>query len=634
MTAKYDVTYPPRGRVALDGGLNTKYERSLIPDNESPSCLNVVFTNGAVETRAGSTKLNTAAVGSFAFDGVYTRRDSSGSETMVVFAGGTAWGLAGTSFSTIASAQSVFTAGSRVGTAQYENHMFIGNGGVTPYKYNGTAFTRHGVPVPSLSGFSGVVSATGGTFAAATYLYKVSYVNAQSAEGDVSSASTGLAVGLNGSVEITGIPVAPTSHGVSARRLYRASGTAGSYERIATISDNTTTTFSDTNFPAGAAAPTDNGEPPKYSVCVYHDNRLFMDDVQNPGFIWYTELFEPYTVKATNFIRVGDATGDICKGLDVYDNGIVVRGARDTYLNYMPSTDPTEWRVIRVRNEFGSRSPFGAFLYDNKLMYPVVANTKFAGFAALSGSSIDPEATVLDLATAGSDRKSDRIEPDMFQVAEAALGQISALVFKGKAYISVPYGSGVTANNRVYVFDFSRSNLAKRQDAAWSPLDGINAAQFTVYDGKLYYGSSSATGFVYQLEAGVYTDDGSAIDCYFWTKEFSGVPGDENSEKDFRYVKLLVEKTGAFMMNVTARTDSDLGEGVAQQVDLDPGSTLWDDFIWGNASWGGGTQQEEVRIPLALRGKRIQLKFSNQNTAGYRFKVHGMNFNYNVKGKR
>ena len=139
------MTYPQKGRVALDGGLNTKYERSLIPENESPVCLNVVFTNAAVETRPGSTKLNTAAVGSFAYDGVYTRRDANGAETMVVFAGGTAWGLAGTSFITIGSAQSVFTAGVRVGTAQYENHLFIGNGGVTPYKYNGVAFTRHGV---------------------------------------------------------------------------------------------------------------------------------------------------------------------------------------------------------------------------------------------------------------------------------------------------------------------------------------------------------------------------------------------------------------------------------------------------------------------------------------------------------
>jgi hypothetical protein len=629
MTARYDVTYPAKGRATFDGGLNTKYERTLIPENESPSCLNVVFTNGAAETRAGSTKLNTAAIGSFAFDGVYTRRDQSGSETMVVFAGGSAWQLAGTSFSTIASAQSLFTAGVRVGTTQYENHMFIGNGGVTPYKYNGAAFTRHGVPVGT--GAVSVASNATGSLSGDRQ-FRVTYVNSASVEGDVGTATVTFTF-ASATARLTGIPTAPQSHGVNARRVYMLD--SGTYKRVAEIADNSTTTLDVTGTETlGAAAPSDQGEPPKYSVAVYHDNRLFVNDVQNPGFIWYSELFEPYTFKVTNFIRVGDASGDLAKGLDVYDNSIVIRGERSTFLNYMPSTDPTEWRQIQVRNGYGSRSPFGSFIYDNKMMYPIVANTKFAGFAALAGSTIDPEATMLEVTTAGSDRKSDRIEPDMFQIAEAALGQISALVFKGKAYISVPYGTGATANNRVYVFDFSRSNLAKRQEAAWSPLTGINAAQFTVYDGKLYYGSSTANGFVYQLEAGVYTDDGSAINSYFWTKEFSGEKGHENLENDFRYVKLLVEKTGAFMMNVTVRTDSDIGDGITYQVDLDPGSTLWNNFVWGNATWGGGVQQEEVRIPLSLRGKRIQMRFSNQNTASYRFKVHGMNFNYNIKGKR
>ena len=32
---EYDVVYPAKGRARLDGGLNTKFERSIIPDNES-----------------------------------------------------------------------------------------------------------------------------------------------------------------------------------------------------------------------------------------------------------------------------------------------------------------------------------------------------------------------------------------------------------------------------------------------------------------------------------------------------------------------------------------------------------------------------------------------------------------------
>lgn len=636
MARDYEIVYPGKGRVMFDGGLNTKYERTIIPNNESPGCFNVVFSNGAVETRLGSSKLNTAAIGSFVGDGLYTRRDNTGAETMVAFAGGTAWALTGaTSFTTIASAQSVFTAGVRVATAQYENHLFVGNGYVTPYKYNGAHWTRHGVPRASSSGMTGAVSTTGGTFPSASYFYKVSFVNSQVVEGDVSTATTAFAVAANGSVALTGIPVAPTSHGVNSRRLYRASGVGGTYERIQTISDNTTTAFVDTYYPAATTAPTDQGEPPVYSVITQHQNRLFMNDAANPNYLWYSELYEPYTVKATNFLPIGDASFDLIKGLDVYDNSVLVLAERSLYLVYMPSTDPSDWSTIKIRSQFGSRSPFGTFLYNNKAMVPVMQSDKFAGFAAIAGSTIDPTGTTLDVSRAGSDLKSDRVEPDMFDVQESYVRNISAMVFRNKAYIALTSGDNNTTNNRVYIYDFSISNLAKKQEASWVPLSGLNAAQFTVYGGRLYYISSTATGFVYQLETSTYADAGSAINSYFWTKEFSGQPGHENHDKDFRSANLLVELVGSYQMSLNIRVDSDVGEGTQKLINLDPGGTTWNAFNWGSGNWDAGRGQRDVRVFLGpARGKRIQFKFSNQNALNQGFKVHGLTYTYNLKGKR
>jgi hypothetical protein len=634
MAQRFDIVYPPKGRALLDGGLNTKFERSIIADNESPECLNVVFSGGAVETRMGSTKLNTAAIGTFVIDGLYTRRDNTTAETMVAFAGGSMWQLAGTSFTTVASAQSVFSAGVRVGTTQYENHMFIGNGTVTPYKYNGAHFTRHGVPRAVSSGMTGTVSATGGSGLSGTYLYKVAYVNSAAVYGDVSTATAGIAVTAGNSIEISAIPVAPASHGVNARRIYRASGAAGTFELISTINDNTTTTLSDTGLTASTAAPTDNGEPPVYSVACTHQGRLFVNDTANPGYLWYSNIFEPYTFASTNFQPVGDQSRDLIKSLEVYDNCVVIGCENSVHLLYMPDTSPANWSVIKIRTPYGTKSPFANFLYNNKLMFGAMQNDKFVGFAAISGSSIDPEATTLDVSTAGSDLKSDRIEPDMFDVQEAYVRNISSMVFKNKAYITVTDGANSTTNNRIYIFDFSISNL-KKQEASWAPLSGLNAAQFTVYGGSLYYGSSTATGFVYKLEDSGYADDSAAINSYFWTKEFSGLPGHENLQKDFREIRLLVQKAGAYFMGLTHRLDSDKGDGVTQQIDLNPGSTLWNGFFWGQADWGGGTDQEEVKVTLGqVSGKRIQLKFSNLNTSNQRFKVHGLNIRYNIKGKR
>ncbi len=635
MVAEFNIIYPAKGRQLLDGGLNTKFERSIIPENESPDCLNVVFANGSVATRAGSSKLNTAAIGSFVGDGLYTRRDNTTAETMVAFAGGSAWQLGTTTFTTIPSAQSVFTAGVRVGTAQFENHMFIGNGGVTPYKYNGAHFTRHGVPVGT-GAFTVISGSTATGALTGDYRWKVAFVNSQTVQGDVGTATTTLALSA-GYGWLTSLPVAPTSHGVSARKIYRTVTSGLVYKLVTTIADNTTTVYLDNTADGslGATAPTDNGEPPKYSVACQHQNRLFVNDSQNPNYVWYSDIFEPYTFASTNFLLIADGSSDLVKGLTVYNNSVLVMCENSVHFIYMPSTNDADWSTIRLPGQFGSKSPFASFLYNNKAMLGAIQNGKFVGFAAVRGESVDPAATILTVGAAGSDMQSDRIEPDAFAIQEAYVGNISAMVYKNKAYIAVTYGDNNTTNNRIYLFDFSATNLAKRQEASWVPITGLNAAQFTIYGGFLYYISSTATGFVYKLETTSYVDDATAINSYFWTKEFSGNKGHENYQKDFRKVQLLVEKAGAYFMNLTYRVDSDKGVGSTTQVNLNPGSSLWGTLIFGSGTWGGGSDQEEISVPLGqTTGKRIQFKFSNQNTANQRFKVHGLNFTYNIKGKR
>jgi len=633
----YDIIYPPRGRIAFDGGLNTKFERSEIADNETPDCFNVVFGNAAAETRGGISKLNTTAIGSYVGDGLYTRRANNGAETMIAWVNGTAFQLAATTFSTIPSAQSVFTAGIRVGATQYENHIFFGNGGVAPYKYNGTDFTRHGVP--QATGAVSVASAATSTGSLnGTYRYRIAYVNSQTVIGDVGTATVDVTL-TNGKAILTSIPVAPQSHGVNARKIYRnfASGTTALYGLLTTISDNTTTTYVDNALDdtLGASYASDQGEPPKYSVIAQHQNRLFCNDTSNPNYLWYSDLYEPYTFASTNFLPVGDASQDLLKGIDVYENSVVLSCEISTYIVVMPSTDPTEWAVIKTKSPYGTRSPFSSILYNNRLLWGAQQNGKFVGFAALAGTTLDPDATILDNSKAGSDLKSNRIEQNMFDVVEAYLGNMSAIVFKNRAYIALTSGSGNTVNNRIFVYDFSIASLGDKQEASWSVYSGPAACQFAIYNGNLYFLDASATGFVRCLETTSYSDDSSAINSYLWTKEFSGLPGHENLQKDFRKAYLLVEKSGSYYMSFGYRVNSDNGQGVTKQIDLSNGADVWGDKNWGTMVWGSGSSQEEIEIPLgASYGKRIQFKFSNQNTAGQKFKVVGMKFKYNLKGKR
>jgi len=631
----YMKIYPSTGdgRITMDGGLNSNFPRSLLPDNETPDCLNVIFRDGSCETRGGSSKLNTAAFGSFAADGLYTRKANDGSETMVVFANGTGFDLQATSFITIGSAQSVFTAGNRVCAAQYENHLFVGDGQAIPYKYDGVEFTRHGVYPP-------VATHTAATNSNGTitgdYRYKITYVNSLAVESDVGPVNTTFAASSE-EILVSSIPVAPVSWGVSSRRVYRTETSGTAFKLHSTINDNTTTSLVDNKSDSEltTAAPTDQGVPPSYEAIAYTQDRLFFLDPANPNYIWYSELGNPYVVKAENFKLIGDNSADVSRGVVAYNNGIIVTGDETMSFIYMPNTTDTNWVTVIMRVPYGSKSPFSLIPFQDRLLFPATERGIFAGFGSIVGNAIEPSATFLTVLTAGGQLQSKKIEDQMFLIQQAYLKNISAIQFKNQVYFSVTYGTTQTTNNRVYVLNYDVDNLSKVQRFAWAPWTGLAISQFTTYDGKLYGASSLEDGFVYELNTDTYQDESTAINSYYWTKEFTGFKGDENYMKDFRYLNFLAETSGNYKMDVLARVDSDSGEGNKHVIDLNPDTNTWNSMIWGVQTWGAAGVEKDFRVFLGKRrGKRIQFKFTNQNTAGQKFKCNWLKYAYNRKGFR
>lgn len=634
------------GRQQIDGGLNDKYAASIIENNESPDVLNVIYTAGAVETRQGVTKLNTTACGSFACDGIYSYRRSDGAESMCVFFGDLMYTLSGTTFYTVPSAQSVFTHGSRIASEQLENYIFFCNGNTSPYKYNGY-FTRHGNVAPTQT--AAVASnGVGALTASGNYLYKYTYVNTNVVEGNVSPLSSTFVISTtSGQNTVSSIQTAPVSYGANNVYLYRTkANTTTPFYRIATFT-NGTTTFNDNvgDTSLTIQGPTDNAGPPNYNSICYGEGRLFCNDTAFPNYVRYSNAGDPYTFPTTNFVTVGDNTSDLVKAVYYYNKSIMICCEKSIWFLYLVDGTAANWiGPFRSTSPYGTKSAFGLFMYDNKVCFPAMYNQQFVGFAAVSGNVLDTSRTVLTVSSAGSDLKSDRIEPDMYSVQTGYVQNISATVYRKKAWIAVTYGSSATTNNRVYQMDFSQSTLKPNQPVTWAPFTfagtGPTPAQFVIYSGSLYYGSSVLTGFVYKAESGVYSDDGVAINSYAYTKEYSCESEDpEGSDtalvKDFRYVNMLAEASGNYYMNFSYRVDSDTGVGVSQQVLLNPGGSSWGSLLWGTGLWGGVRTQIEPRIYLSnARGRRIQFKFDNQNVAGQKFKVTGFNMLYNLKGYR
>ena len=631
--SNFQRIYPKGGKISLDGGYNTKFDRSIIMDEESPDCLNVIYDNARVQTRGGTSKLNTAAVGTFACDGLYTRHDNDGSESMVAWFGGSLYALSGTSFNTVASAQSIYSAGEQVYAAEYENYMFFGNGSGIPYKYADGEFTRHGIYSPTTT--PSVATAATGSALTGDFRYKVTYVNSGAVESDAGSAtSTFTAASEN--IALTSIPVGPASFGVASRRIYRTKAGGSTYYRVATISDNTTTTYEDATLDASLVTeePDDQGVPPNYSVVVYHLGRLFVIDPAT-NLVKYSEVGNPYVFKTLSFRRIGDTTGDIPRMLAVYNGSLVVGCEKSTWIIYTPDATDTNWTDIRVVTPYGCKAPLSVMLYNNKLLFAACENGDFVGFAALSGASIDPSVSLLTRSQLGSDLKSNVIEPEMKQVPDGYQSQIAAMSYKNRGYITGPYGIGQATNNRMWYFDYSYENLGRKNKFAWAPWSGLSASQYTIYNNTLYYATDEETGFVYEMNTVQANDDGAAIDSYIWTKEFFGYHDDENWVKDWRWMNLYYNLEGAGDLSICVRIDSS-GETPTEIATLSLlGASIWDSFNWDAAEWDQAGTTTEKKLSLgAYRGKRIQFKFSNDNTAGVKFAIIGLRLTYNLRGLR
>lgn len=642
MRDRFDVTYPPKGEITFDGGMNSKYSRALIAENQSPDCLNVTSDGNAVGTRGGTQKFNSVSVGTFACDGLFTRHSSSGSESMVAWFGGSFYQASNTTFVTVPSGQSLWTAGVKVSAAEYENYLFMGNGYTVPMKWNGTDLTRHGVypPVsaPTYSSIGAASTATG--VSAGTYYFKVTYVNSASVEGNPSSASAGIS--LTCQTVTLDVPVGAASFGVSARRLYVASGPSATYTRFAEIADNTTAIYAYSSGQATTStAPSDNGVPPKYNAIIQHGDRLFCNDLDEPQKVWYSGVGEPYTWGALDFVLAGDATADLVRALAIQDDTLIIGCDKSVFTLYMPdSSDDSTWLPPkRTRSGYGCKSPRGMFRFGNRVGFPALENFQFMGFAAIRNGDTDTSSTLLTTSSIESDLISDPIEPDMLLVPENMVERINAMVFQGKAYISLAYGAAQTTNNRVYVLDFTREALdaEDKSPLAWYPWSYASLAPgpMTVFNNNLYFGTDSATGFVYKMNFATISDDGTAIDSYWTTKEFSGRAQDINTTKDFRRFEILFQRLGSYNMSVGYRTDSSSGDFTLQNVSLAQGGSLWGTLIWGLNEWSAGFQEGEETIFMpASRGKRIQFFFSNQNTAGQQFQMIRKKFSYNNKGRR
>jgi hypothetical protein len=595
----------------FDGGLNTKISSLQGEPNESPDCQNVEFDDvGAVGTRLGTTKINTAPVAG-AVDLLHTYRSNSGSELLAAY--GSIFKLSGTSFGEVTGSTGLFTAGVRVHAENAQNYVFFGNG-TAEYKYNGADFTRWGVPTLTTAFITSIASADStlaGSAGVVDYAYRVSFINSTNIESPACAVKTFTITNTCSPVNVY-FDAIPSSYGVNYLSVYRddylletvTAGTSYVQDVHSTLTEARDTTI-------------DDSRPPNINIFLYHDGYMFGAEALSTN-LYYSEINDLEEWDSDNYIRVGDGDGMTIRGLAVYNNGLIIAkedgyGVGAVYVLYMPDSDPDNWSLERLDVAYGSISP--------KVM------CRFATFIIMLNRNGIYDLSNVNIGKVDSDAISYPIGPDIDDLITAYLSLAVAVTYKNKVWISVT-ASGTT-NNRIYQYDFVRGRKEIGR-GAWSKFTGLAIKDFAEHEGNLY--GADYSGYVYKLNYS-HNDNGSAIDSYFKTMHLHGRDEHKENTKVFRYIYVTAETSGDWYLTVEWKSDFATSVDGTTTLDLDPGGAVWGDAEWGIDVWGASRTQKMYKIPIHIVAKSIQVRFRTNGVGEY-FKVYNMTIRYSLREAR
>lgn len=295
-------------------------------------------------------------------------------------------------------------------------------------------------------------------------------------------------------VTLKDIPVGPP--GTTQRIIYRTVGDASraaviadtSFYRVATISDNTTTTYNDAVTDATILADTAptwatvsagvNVTPPIGRFPIIHKEKLFIGgNITYKSDVYWSENFFPDFFDPNDYEQIRPDDGDEITFLKTF-LGILTIGKTNTIQKFYTDGAESAWTISNPFSFVGCIAPRSAASTPTGIFY-----LGRDGLYRFTGQY--------------SDLVSDAVTQEVQDILPSNAENASGYYFKNQYFLAYTSRSaGGTANNRVLIYNFTRN--------AYS-LDVKAINIFEAFDagddfGTLYHGSSSTSGKVYADE--------------------------------------------------------------------------------------------------------------------------------------
>lgn len=457
-------------------GMNNKVEDLDLKDRWVELAQNCRFEDepGAVDKRDPVTFFNADSLGSGACTGLYRYYTSTGLAVWVVTHGTKAY--AGTDIGgTFTEIRSGLTLGKRHQFEVYQDLLIASNGYDNPWVYDGETTWELGACKAEATG--------AGSIGAGDYYYAITIGAADAYVcGAISNTVT---VGALGAVELTNIPLGPL--GTTQRRVYRTEAGGTTLKLLATISNNTATTYTDTIIDSslGASYPSVNDDMPKGKFLTIHRERLFISgDPSDPNKIYFSSTYLPHYIQQTtqlSYLQISAEDGDEISGIPI-QLGVMVcvkkNSIRKLHITSPVSgADPATWYADDPITWIGSPAPWSITQTPSGIVF-----LGWDHWYLFDGASAQPIIDEFDTGDIFSGNYND------------VVGYHHDGVFLAAYTDKI---SGAQAHNRIMRYNFRRQALAFD---AWTSttLTGANCFAGRMGDGEpgdLYYGDS-LNGFV------------------------------------------------------------------------------------------------------------------------------------------
>ena len=612
----------------FSGGLNTRDLDSLIRDNELSDIRNFTYDKfGALTVRNGFSRINASAIDTnpiMTMGGYYKTGET---EELIATSGTSIYKYvsSGQSYSSIKTG--LTGDGLHFGMHQFMDHYYMGNGTDAIQVYDGTNVWNIGYTPPT----SGVTATEGaaGVLENKKYQYKVTFYYSDG-ESNPNETATAITPTAEHKVELTNIPKGNSR--VTQRKLYRTVGDGETFKLLTTISDNTTTTYSD-NMPdsgLGADIDTDNNTPPKAKYIINHKARLwFAGDFDNPSRLYYAKALHNEAVPSNYYWDIGENDGDEITGLAVNLGALVIYKKYSTWVisGDIPTGTGADMVLEKVNPSIGCISDKTIKHAGNDLLFmsPNLGVHRLHRVILATSETMDAEAL------------TNKIHPTVKGLNKSGLTNAFGEVYNHKYYLFVPNSTSVYPDISL-VLDLRKMSPDDEETIAWTVYDNMDfscSCQFLDSQGEHIFVGSSNTGLTHELESGT-DDDGARIVAYATTKYFEmgsflhpKVPrllacaGRASEDYEFTTRQFLLWNGTEYQA-----TSQFSGGGVAAGEDVLYGQNLNGKLLYGVDGGFTSTELDYMKTAFVLQpAHKIKLKIedvsANQNFAFYGYEIRG-----------